>query len=476
MDEPESGFDRDVDRAWREFRGDLADHVATMRDGGGLVLEPLAEESGGPAGPCVQFYAWGDQQVRCEVPSNLHLSEDRHLSPEDEALLLGLGWQTPSRDPDTPEDGGSPAFWMDLPSSWADRLAEVAVRALRDVWGVPHPLFLRAESFGTVSAHEFETPAPVAEIAPKEPVRGPVHPLGEEHLRELIEDTVGERVGDTPTWDEDGDLVLRIADVLVFVGVGAGAATVDLLAPIVHSISGRTRAMEVVSDLNRQWPQLKFVLIDDRVAVVNHLPASPFVPEHLVSALDRMTQFLEVVDHDFAAHIGGLPMRGHGHDHYFESSDLEPSDLEPSDFEPSDFEDDLWEPRLEDDLPSALLELRDHHVHGRSDIAVEKVAAIGDQEASRLQLFLELSTEQHVGWTSESLNRAFAGDDDGVAAADTKALEWKLTSWSLAAALSYLEQPTDRPIRRHPHSKSSTDQPPLFDNPDEPTLFDGFGD
>ncbi len=90
MGEPESGFDRDVDRAWREFRGDLADHVASMRDGGGLVLEPLAEESGGPAGPCVQFYAWGDQQVRCEVPSNLHLSDDRYLSPQDEALLLEL--------------------------------------------------------------------------------------------------------------------------------------------------------------------------------------------------------------------------------------------------------------------------------------------------------------------------------------------------------------------------------------------------
>lgn len=470
MGEPESGFDRDVDRAWREFRGDLADHVAAMRDGGGLVLEPLAEESGGPAGPCVQFYAWGDQQVRCEVPSNLHLSEDRHLSPQDEALLLQLGWQTPSRDRDAPEDGGSPAFWMDLPSSWADRLAEVAVRVLREVWGVPHPLFLRAESFGTASTHEFETPAPVAEASPKMPVRGPVDPLGEEHLRELIEDTVGDRVGDTPTWDEDGDLVLRIADVLVFVGVGAGAATVDLLAPIVHSISGRTRAMEVVSDLNRQWPQLKFVLIDDRVAVVNHLPASPFVPEHLVSALDRMSGFLEGVDHDFAAHIGGLPMHGHGLDDYFESPDFEASD----DHDP--FEDDMWEPRLEDDLPSALLELRDHHVHGRSDIPVETVAAIGDQEASRLQQFLELSTEQHVGWTSESLNRAFVGDDAGVAAADAKALEWKLTSWSLAAALSYLEQPTDRPARRRNATKPNTDEPPLFDNPDEPTLFDGFGD
>ncbi|OOL32286.1 hypothetical protein GQ85_08440, partial [Rhodococcus rhodochrous] len=119
MTDTESRFDRDVDRSWSEFRARLADHVASMRDGDGLVLEPLVEEETGPAGPCVQFYAWGAGQVRCEVPSNAHLGGDRRLRPADEALLAELGWREPSRGPEDPEDGGSPAYWMDRPAAWA---------------------------------------------------------------------------------------------------------------------------------------------------------------------------------------------------------------------------------------------------------------------------------------------------------------------------------------------------------------------
>lgn len=257
MAEVHDRFDQDVDRAWREFRMRLADHVAAMDDGDGLVLEPLTDETGGPAGPCVQFYGWGERVVRCEVPSNVHLAPDRHLSPADEALLLELGLQAPTRGPDDPEDGGSPAFWIDRPAGWADQLAEIAVQALRAVWGVHHPLFLRAETFGTERpAPELTGPRPVPvprEAGPRRVApRAAVEPAGEEHLRELIEAALHERIDEVPAWDEDGDLVLRVAGVLVFVGVGTGGGKVDLFAPVVHSITGRTRAAEICVDLNRR--------------------------------------------------------------------------------------------------------------------------------------------------------------------------------------------------------------------------------
>ncbi len=203
MADAQTRFDQDVDAAWREFRTRLADHVAAMCDGDGLVLEPFTDEAGGPAGPCVQFYAWGDRLVRCEVPSNAHLAPDRHLTPVDEQMLLELGLQAPSRGPDDPEDGGSPAFWIDRPGSWADQLAVIAVRALRSVWGVPHPLFLRAETFGTErSVTELtsflvpETPQADRTQAPEVPLA--VVPTGDDHVRELIESTLHERIDDLP--------------------------------------------------------------------------------------------------------------------------------------------------------------------------------------------------------------------------------------------------------------------------------------
>ncbi|MEE2034043.1 T3SS (YopN, CesT) and YbjN peptide-binding chaperone 1 [Rhodococcus chondri] len=461
MAERQNIFDRDVDRAWRAFRAHLADHVAAMHDDDGLVLEPLAEESGGPAGPCVQFYAWGDGQVRCEVPSNTHLADDRRLQPGDEALLQELGWQPPSRGPEDPEDTGSPAFWLDRPSSWADQLADIAVTVLRRIWGVPHPLFLRSETFGADHTPVFEPPTPsIEERTRKSAVALAVEPTGEEHIRELIEATMQDRIGESPTWDEDGDLVLRVGGVLLFVGVGPGGTTVDLFAPVVHSITGRTRAAEVVADLNRRWPHLKFVLVDDRVAVVNHLAAIPFVPAHLLAALDRLAAFLEDLDPQFATHLGGVLLR--------ESENPDMSDP---------FDEPEWTPDVEDDLPPALLALRDHHLEGSSGVPVRTVAAIGEWEPARLQQFLDLSTEQQIGWTSESLDRAVAGDDDGVFEADSKALEWELTIRSLTKALEYMERSTDGPSRRASSPRPAVgEQPALFDNPDEPTLFDGSGE
>ncbi|WP_241387176.1 T3SS (YopN, CesT) and YbjN peptide-binding chaperone 1 [Rhodococcus sp. CH91] len=483
MAEVQNRFDQDVDTAWRGFRTRLADHVAAMSNGDGLVLEPHTDEAGGPAGPCVQFYAWGEDLVRCEVPSNAHLAPDRHLTEVDEAMLLELGLQAPSRGPDDPEDGGSPAFWIDRPGSWADQLAEIAVRALRSVWGVPHPLFLRAETFGT--------DRPVADLVsfPAPPLPGEarsrgtsaplaVVPAGDDHIRELIESTLHERIDEVPAWDEDGDLVLRIAGVLVFVGVGPGGGTVDLFAPIVHSITGRTRAAEICVDLNRRWPHLKFVLIDDRLAIVDHVPASPFAPAHLLGAIDTITQFLESLDGSFAAHLGGSLLCDHG----FGSGEGSPE----SSSEPPWAADVSQLPDAEEDLPIALLAVRDFHLDGQSDVAASTVAAIGDRNAEQLRRFLTISTELQVWWDGESRTRAKALDTNGAQEARARALEWELTSRSLSEALDFLEQVDNSGSSASSHAAGSTasksgreaapEQPALFDNPDEPTLFDGFGD
>lgn len=454
-------FDRDVERAWKEFRVRLGDYVAAMRDGDGLVLEPMAEESAGPAGPCVQFYAWDGGQVRCEVPSDAHLAGDRQLSTGDRALLTDLGLQEPTRGPDDPEDGGSPAYWMDRLTGWSDELAAVSVRALREIWGVPHPLFLRIETFGPDPGRTFEPILVVDETPQAPPLPVAVEPTGEEHLRELVESTVQQRIGSPPPWDDDGDIVLRVAGVLLFVGIGQGSGTVDLFAPIVHTITGRTRAAEVVADLNRRWPHLKFVLVEDRVAVALHLPSAPFVPAHLLSALDRMAEFLETLDVEFATHLGGELLR-------------EPDHV----CGPDDDEDPLWTPESEDDLPLALLALRDFHQHGAVEIQVKTVAAIGANEPTELQRFLAMTVEQQVGWECEALERAAAGDDEGVEAADARALEWELTGRSLTAALQFLDGPAEESPRAastrrdKPARRVAPEQPALFDDPDEPTLFD----
>ena len=43
-------------------------------------------------------------------------------------------------------------FWVELPQAESDRISELAVSALRDVYGVQHPIFLAPDQLAEVPA------------------------------------------------------------------------------------------------------------------------------------------------------------------------------------------------------------------------------------------------------------------------------------------------------------------------------------
>ena len=111
MGEQISAFDKATESAWSRFRARLADHVAEMTDADILIIDtdPFDEIDDGAA-PYVQFCAWGQTRVRCEVSSNEFLGEAHRLD----------------------DDAGSANFHLDVERLEADRLVVMAVRALRE--------------------------------------------------------------------------------------------------------------------------------------------------------------------------------------------------------------------------------------------------------------------------------------------------------------------------------------------------------
>ena len=65
-----------------------------------------------------------------------------------------LGWQPPSVIGNRP----SPWFWVECDQDDAERISELAVGALWDVYGVRHPIFLAPDQLAEVLQ---PTPAPV---------------------------------------------------------------------------------------------------------------------------------------------------------------------------------------------------------------------------------------------------------------------------------------------------------------------------
>ena len=95
-----AGFDldRSTARAWSVFRGRLADLVAAMEDDDLALVEAESSvnEKDEGAAPYVQFCAWGDDLVRCEVSSNAYLADEQQLDDEQAAALVALGWNAPT--------------------------------------------------------------------------------------------------------------------------------------------------------------------------------------------------------------------------------------------------------------------------------------------------------------------------------------------------------------------------------------------
>ena len=77
---------------------------------------------------------------------------------------------------------------------------------------------------------------------------------------------------------------------MVFVRATTDAQEVLVFSAVVHDVEGRSRAMEVLSDLNTEARFVRFMLIRDRVFVSLSIFAQPLVPAHLHQALRTVSQ------------------------------------------------------------------------------------------------------------------------------------------------------------------------------------------
>ena len=112
-------------------------------------------------------------------------------------------------------------------------------------------------------------------------------------------------LGHEPLRDDDGDLALRVGTSMVFLRPSRDAQEVLVFAPLVHDIEGRSRAMEVISDLNTEARFVRFMLIRDRVFVSLSIFAQPFVPAHLHQALRAVSVVSDEIDEHLASKLRG---------------------------------------------------------------------------------------------------------------------------------------------------------------------------
>jgi hypothetical protein len=296
-------LDRSTEHAWYGFQGRLAE-VLSMMD----ATEPLtlsSHDSHEDVAGYVKFVAPSSHRLLALVPSDVVLSPEHRLSAQQVANLSELGWSVPDAAADTER---ATHFWVDGSQDRSEDLARIAVTTLRQVFGVHHPVFLASDV--------------LAEILQGNPVEGPhdevvsvtivdpddneaIMPKNAAHLGHLVAAVLGAIPGITPIRDADGDLAIRVGSAMVFVRVPIDAREVLVFAPVVHDVDGRSRAMEVLNDINSQARWVRFSLLRDRVFVTMSILGRPFVAAHLRQAIAEVCKVADGVDDILAQSLHG---------------------------------------------------------------------------------------------------------------------------------------------------------------------------
>jgi hypothetical protein len=311
-------IDRSIAQAWAEFQARLSEIVSMIDDSADLTIGTGAASE--DVAPYLRLSSPRPQLVRGEAASNSVLGPDFQLDAGQLATMERLGWQPPDTDNTPPEAN----FWFELSQDESDRISELAVAALRDVYGVKHPVFLAPDQLAEVlqpTPTPIESPPavfdpggkppepPAAGVAVPAPVEHgeatPTLPRSREHLNELVDAELARMFGHAPIRDAEGDVAIRIGSTMLFLRTSPDGAEVVIFAAVVHDVAGRSRAAEVLNDLNVEARWVKFQLVRDRVFVTVSVLARPFVPAHLRQAVQILAETADGIDDELAAKLNG---------------------------------------------------------------------------------------------------------------------------------------------------------------------------
>ena len=311
-------IDRAIEQAWGEFEARLAEVLSMVDESGDLTIG--TPKGDGAPDSWVRFSSPARDRVRAVAGVAAGRTQAEQVG-----ALAADGWER--CDPSGADAPGLEHLRAECAQEESETLAEQAVRALRDVFGVQHPVFLAPDQLAEVLQPEVaaEAPDPAAPStgstgAVLEPARLPRRgtpvevdpddlnatlPDGPGHLSRLVDAELTSMYGHPPYRDNEGDVAIRVGSTMLFLRTSGDGKEVTVFAAVVHDVSGRSRAAEVVNDLNVESRWVKFQLVRDRVFASISVLAQPFVPAHLHQAVRVLSDVADGIDEDLAAKLDG---------------------------------------------------------------------------------------------------------------------------------------------------------------------------
>ena len=261
--------------AWTVFEKKLAETLGALEEDQYLVV------SAKRGWAYVQFAGQGSYGLRAECVGNGYLDEAHALSAGQKAQLRRIGWSSPRK-------AESPNFFRDFgrPVPCADA-ARMAVRALTEVFEIPHPGSLTYRAF---DKKDRTILVPTLGLKREEPAPPPEKPREDavQDLRALVLEALREASGNADLgFTPDGDVALRFGSAALYVRVLEELPCVRMFSPVLEGVEADDRLGRLLvrlNELNLEMRLARFFVTEGRVIVAAELFVGPFVAEHVKRA------------------------------------------------------------------------------------------------------------------------------------------------------------------------------------------------
>ncbi len=272
--------DRRVSKDWVPFAQSLSRVLARLEEDQFLIL------SAKKGNRYLQLSCQGAWGTRIEVVSNHFLKGDDRLTRQEMAWLRTHGWNAPTGTPKqaTPDQDpdGSPNYFIDVPTSVsASDFISMIIDTLIHGLGLPYPGALNYESFDSEGGE-----LALQELGLKPSARADT-PLMDQVLS-VYRDVTG--IEDL-AFDEDGDVSVRYGAIVI--SAVQLNSRVRLFSALVTEATETPALLRKINLINDGVHRIRVFLHDHVVYAALDVPADPFVPAHLIAAMNEFSEVAE---------------------------------------------------------------------------------------------------------------------------------------------------------------------------------------
>ena len=280
---------------WLTFLTSLTDVLRELEDGHRLELRA------GRAGHFVAISGHGAAGLAAETGKGRTAERSPQQRADDLARLRRLGWERLALER-APRHGATRADEQLREWPHPAPLAEVgllAVRTLREVWGVAHPrelLYAATDS----SRREILLPTLRLNRRPRDPNRAegapPLRPANPRELVEAVQAAMRAHTGLAElAADAGGSIRLHRRAIALRIHVAPSVLALDLYATIASDAEATPELLAVLNDASFRSRAAAFSVFEGNVYASATVPGGIFVPELLTDAFDRLMDDAEAL-------------------------------------------------------------------------------------------------------------------------------------------------------------------------------------